>query len=73
MLEVDEIRSVLEAHAIGSMSEWDALDAARAAGALVREQTDAVARGDAVAAADGDDAFHRVARARTRRTTRCAR
>ena len=60
MLEVDEIRSVLEAHAIGSMSEWDAIDAARAAGALVRSQADAAARGDAVAAAEGDAAFHRV-------------
>ena len=60
ILEVDEIRSVLEAHAIGAMSEWDAIDAARVAGALVREQADAVERGDPVAAADGDAAFHRV-------------
>jgi GntR family transcriptional repressor for pyruvate dehydrogenase complex len=60
ILEVDEIRSVLEAYAIGSMSEWDAIDAARVAGALVREQAEAVERGDPVGAADGDDAFHRV-------------
>lgn len=72
MLEVDEIRSVLEAHAIGSMSEWDALDAARAAGALVREQTAAVARGDAVAAADGDDAFHRVLCSYTKNDALCS-
>lgn len=60
ILEVDEIRSVLESHAIQSMSKWDAIDAARAAGALVREQAEAVERGDPVAAADGDAAFHRV-------------
>jgi GntR family transcriptional regulator, transcriptional repressor for pyruvate dehydrogenase complex len=59
ILEVDEIRSVLEAHAIRSMSKWDAIDAAREAGASLRAQTDAVARGDAVAAAEGDAAFHR--------------
>lgn len=60
ILEVDEIRSVLEAHAISSMSEWDAIDAARTAGALVREQAEAVERADPMAAADGDAAFHRV-------------
>lgn len=60
ILEVDEIRSVLEAHAIRSMSEWDAIDAARAAGPFLREQAAAVERGDAVAAAAGDDAFHRL-------------
>ena len=60
ILEVDEIRSVLEAHAIRSMSEWDAIDAARAAGALVREQSEAVERSDPVAAADSDEAFHRL-------------
>ena len=60
ILEVDEIRSVLESHAVRSMSEWDAIDAARTAGALVREQADAVERGDPVAAAEGDAAFHRV-------------
>jgi len=60
ILEVDEIRSVLEAHAIRSMSEWDAIDAARSANAIVRDQADAVERADAVAAADGDAAFHRL-------------
>lgn len=60
MLEVDEIRSVLEAQAILSMSEWDAIDAARAAAAIVREQEEALERGDPVAAADADAAFHRL-------------
>ncbi|MFN8222083.1 MAG: GntR family transcriptional regulator [Gaiellales bacterium] len=68
LLEVDEIRSVLEAHAIQSMSEWDAIDAARAGGALVRVQADAVARGDAVAAAEADAAFHRVQCSYTKNT-----
>jgi len=58
ILEVDEIRSVLEAHAIRSMSEWDAIDAARAASAIVRDQADAVERADPVAAAGGDTAVH---------------
>jgi GntR family transcriptional regulator, transcriptional repressor for pyruvate dehydrogenase complex len=60
ILEVDEIRSVLEAHAIRSMSKWDAIDAAREAGAALRAQTEALERGDAVAAAEGDAAFHRA-------------
>jgi DNA-binding FadR family transcriptional regulator len=60
ILEVDEIRSVLEAHAIRSMSQWDALDAASAAGAVLRRQADALERRDPVAAADGDAAFHRL-------------
>lgn len=59
ILEVDEIRSVLEAHAIRSMSSWDAIDAGRAAGAALRAQAEAVERGDPVAAAEGDAAFHR--------------
>lgn len=60
ILEVDEIRSVLEAHAIRSMSEWDAIDAAQIGNAILRDQADAVERADPVAAADGDAAFHRV-------------
>jgi GntR family transcriptional repressor for pyruvate dehydrogenase complex len=60
ILEVDEIRSVLEAHAIRSMSKWDAIDAAREAGASLRAQEEALERGDAVAAAEGDAAFHRT-------------
>jgi GntR family transcriptional repressor for pyruvate dehydrogenase complex len=58
ILEVDEIRSVLEAHAIRSMSKWDAIDAAREAGTSLAAQTEALERGDAVAAAEGDAAFH---------------
>ena len=60
LLEVDEIRSVIETYAIRSMSDWDAIDAARAAGAVVREQVAAVERDDPMAAAEGDGAFHRV-------------
>jgi GntR family transcriptional repressor for pyruvate dehydrogenase complex len=60
LLEVDEIRSVLEVHAIRSMSPWEAIDAARDAGTVVRAQADALERGDAVAAAEGDGAFHRI-------------
>ncbi len=60
ILEVDEIRSVLEAHAIRSMSEWDAIDAARVGSAIVREQEAAVEDADPVAAADGDASFHRL-------------
>ena len=60
ILEVDEIRSVLEAHTIRSMSKWDAIDAAGEAGRWLRAQTEALERGDAVAAAEGDAAFHRT-------------
>ena len=60
LLEVDEIRSVLEAHAIRSMSSWDAIDAAREAGNALRAQEEALAHGDAVAAAEGDAEFHRI-------------
>lgn len=60
ILEVDEIRSVLESHAIRSMSEWDAIETARAATAILREQADALERGDPVGAADRDDDFHRL-------------
>ena len=60
ILEVDEIRSILEAHTIRSMSRWDAIDAAAEAGKALRAQTEALGRGNAVAAADGDAAFHRT-------------
>jgi GntR family transcriptional repressor for pyruvate dehydrogenase complex len=60
ILEVDEIRSVLEAQAISSMSRWDAIDAAREAAAILRAQRAALEEGDAQAAADGDAAFHRM-------------
>jgi GntR family transcriptional repressor for pyruvate dehydrogenase complex len=60
ILEVDEIRSVLEAHAIRAMSKWDAIDAAGEAGMSLRAQTEALERGDAVAAAEGDATFHQT-------------
>jgi len=65
---VDEIRSVLEAHAIRSMSRWDAIDAAGEAGMALRAQTEALERGDAVAAAEGDAAFHDALGAYTQNT-----
>ena len=60
ILEVDEIRSVLEAQAIRSMSQWEAIEAAGAAAEIVRAQADAIERGAPVEAADGDGAFHRL-------------
>ena len=73
ILEVDEIRSVLEAHAIRSMSRWDAIDAAQEAGAAARLQAEALERGDPVAAADGDAAFHRTLVLVHARIVRCER
>jgi len=60
ILEVDEIRSVLEAHAIRAMSKWDAIEASGEAATALTAQTEALERGDAVAAAEGDAAFHRA-------------
>jgi GntR family transcriptional repressor for pyruvate dehydrogenase complex len=60
ILEVDEIRSVLEAQAIQAMSEWEAIDAARAAAEVLRRQREALERGEPIAAAEGDAAFHRL-------------
>ena len=69
ILEVDEIRSVLEAQAIRSMSEWEAIDAARVAAGVVGQQQDALDRGEPVAAADGDAAFHRLLCSYTKNST----
>lgn len=60
LLEIDEIRSVLEAHMIGSLSDWDGLDAASRAAAILRAQEEAIERVDVVAAADADAEFHRL-------------
>ncbi len=60
LLEIDEIRSVVEAHAIRSLSDWDALDAARRAAEIVRRQEQALERDDVVAAAEADAEFHRL-------------
>jgi GntR family transcriptional regulator, transcriptional repressor for pyruvate dehydrogenase complex len=60
ILEIDEIRGALEAQAICSMSQWDAIDAAHRGAELLREQTEAVERSDAVGAAEKDAAFHRL-------------
>ncbi|MFN0153770.1 MAG: FadR/GntR family transcriptional regulator [Gaiella sp.] len=60
ILEVDEIRSVLETHLIRTMSEWDVIDAARETTAALRTQREALERDDAIGAAEGDAAFHRT-------------
>lgn len=60
ILEMDEIRSALEAHAIQAMSQWDSVDAARRATPILRAQREAVSRGDAVEAARLDAEFHLV-------------
>jgi GntR family transcriptional regulator, transcriptional repressor for pyruvate dehydrogenase complex len=60
IVEIDEIRSVLEEHAIVSMNEWDAYDAAGRARALLLDHQEAVKRGDAVLAAEYDADFHRL-------------
>jgi GntR family transcriptional repressor for pyruvate dehydrogenase complex len=60
LLEVDEIRSVLETHAIRSLSTWEALDAARRATEILRAQESAIAAGDPIAAAEADGDFHRL-------------
>lgn len=58
--EIDEIRSLLEEHAIVSMGEWDAYDAARRARLMLLDHEAAVTRGDAVLAAECDADFHRL-------------
>jgi GntR family transcriptional repressor for pyruvate dehydrogenase complex len=60
IFEGDEIRSVLESHVIRSMSPWGAIDAARRAAAILRQQVEAVERSDALEAAKLDLAFHRL-------------
>jgi GntR family transcriptional repressor for pyruvate dehydrogenase complex len=60
MAEIDEIRSVLEAQAVRSLSEWEAFDAARRARALLLDQEAAIERGDPVQAAECDLDFHRL-------------
>lgn len=58
ILEMDEIRSVLEAHAIHAMNQWEAVDAARRAAVILRNQREAVARADPLEAARLDAEFH---------------
>jgi GntR family transcriptional repressor for pyruvate dehydrogenase complex len=60
ILDIDEIRSVLESHAIRAITEWDSVDAARRAGAVLRAQRDAVRRHDAIEASRLDAEFHLV-------------
>ncbi|MFN8224130.1 MAG: GntR family transcriptional regulator [Gaiellales bacterium] len=66
ILEIDEIRSVLEPHAIRAMSEWDAVDTARRAGRVLQAQREAVARQDALEASRLDAEFHRVLSSHTK-------
>lgn len=60
ILEVDEIRAALEAQAISSMSQWDAIDAAQRASTLLVRQLQAIEGTDPVGAADVDADFHRL-------------
>lgn len=60
ILEMDEIRAVLEAHAIQAMNQWEAVDAARRAAVILRNQREAVAAFDPVEAARLDAEFHLV-------------
>jgi GntR family transcriptional repressor for pyruvate dehydrogenase complex len=58
--EFDEARGLVESHAITCMSEADALDAATHAREILEDQRAAIARKDAVAAAQADMALHRL-------------
>lgn len=69
ILEMDEIRSVLEAHAISSMSEWEAVEAARSAASVLRDQKEAAARLEALEAARLDAEFHLVLSSYTKNET----
>lgn len=60
ILEMDEMRSVLESHAIGAITAWDAVDAARRASTVLKAQREAVARQDALEASRLDAEFHAV-------------
>lgn len=69
ILEVDEIRAMIEAHVVRSMSEWEALDAARRAGPILAAQDEAIGEPDPVAAADADADFHCLLCSYTRNRT----
>jgi GntR family transcriptional repressor for pyruvate dehydrogenase complex len=56
--EFDEIRGLVESHAITGMSAADAADAAARAGTILDDQKDAIERLDAVAAAQADKELH---------------
>jgi GntR family transcriptional repressor for pyruvate dehydrogenase complex len=58
--DFDEIRAMAEAHALRTLSPDDAREAARRAAPILEEQVEAVARGDAVAAATADAELHRA-------------
>jgi GntR family transcriptional repressor for pyruvate dehydrogenase complex len=60
IFELDEIRSILESHAIGMMSDWEAINAAHAATSILAQQDQALERGDAVEAAQMDKMFHEL-------------
>lgn len=58
--EIDEIRALLEAQAVRSMSPEDAYDAARRARAVLADQEAAIERDDSLQAARCDADFHRL-------------
>ncbi|MBA3735639.1 MAG: FadR family transcriptional regulator [Actinobacteria bacterium] len=60
LLEIDEIRSVLEGYLLRVMTDWDAIDASRKASTILREQERAIERDDPIAAAEADAEFHRL-------------
>lgn len=69
ILEMDEIRSVLEAHAILCMTEWEAVEAARKAASVLRRQRKAAALANAMDAARLDADFHLVLASYTKNVT----
>lgn len=60
ILEVDEVRSLVEGHVVQSMGADQARDAALFAEAILDRQERAINGEDAVAAAEADEAFHRL-------------
>jgi DNA-binding FadR family transcriptional regulator len=58
--EFDEIRALVESHAVRGLSEADAFDAARRARMVLVDQEAAIARRDPVQAARADMEFHRL-------------
>jgi GntR family transcriptional repressor for pyruvate dehydrogenase complex len=56
--DLDEIRSVLEAHCVGSLAVSEAYDIVRHARALLADQSAAIERGESRQAAAVDNQFH---------------
>ena len=58
--DIDEIRSVLEAYCVRSLTSSNAYDVARRARALLVDQSAAIERSDALQAAAADREFHQL-------------